>query len=198
MLVTPIVSTHNRAAAFVDIADAYRWLAAATCTLDDLQRGGFTPAELGTVRRLVPNSHVAFQASALVYGRGLILFYGPAGKKPTDINARDFGIRVGKRDPDLRWLLKTVLPSIDKHLAHLTEFRDDQHPERGENDRLEWTSEIPRIADALARILDTVAKSSIEDAPKFALLHDAVVHRRADRSYRWPAELDPGVLNPKG
>lgn len=192
------MSSLSDQSAFVHVADAYRWVAAATCTLDDLQRRGFTPKQLAEVRHLVPNSNVAFEASALVYSRALIEFYRPRMPRDlqTDIKAEDFGLAF-TNDPDVDYLVDVVKPSIDKHLSHLTEFRDDTHPDRTTKDRLDWTNEIPSITDALVRILAKASRQQIPHRSKFVVLLDAVEKRRKNRSFRWPDELDPDMLNPK-
>jgi hypothetical protein len=179
------MSTLDEKEAFRHVADTYRWLACAARTLDDLQRGGFSKKELDIVKRLIPGPSAAFQASALVHARGLIEFYRPAGL-PTDVDAtKDFRIDLSG-NKDLEYLADTVKPSIDKHLAHITEYRHAAHPERSTYERLEWTSETPKIVDALVKLLRTVAKLQIPFQPKFEQLLDAVEHQLHDRTYKWP------------
>src|SRR4051812_21049462 len=104
--------------AFPHVHEHYRWLAAAACSWDDWR--SFTRRDLEQLDRLLPNVHVAIQASALVYARGLIEFYRP-GKPVSDIRASDFGIDVSDEHA-FEWLTSEVKPSIDQHLAHITEF----------------------------------------------------------------------------
>jgi hypothetical protein len=179
--------------AFVHVADSYRWLAAAACSWQDLKHGGLSSQDLTTVNRLLPNADVAVQASALIYARGLIEFYRRASTetgastKADDIGAKShFGVIIDNDDQDLKYLIE-VKDSIDKHLAHLTEFRDPRHPGRTVHQRLEWNDEIPKIVEALVRLLGKVTKDAkVSCLAEFTRLVDAVQARRSNRASSWP------------
>jgi hypothetical protein len=180
--------------AFPHVHEHYRWLAAAACSWDDWP--SFTRADHTHLDRLLPNVHVAIQASALIYARGLIEFYDKATHRDPsirDIKADHFNIDVSA-EPDYGRLVGQVKPSIDQHLAHISEYRDPvlHVNKRSPGGRLDWSTELPRIADELISLLDLVqanAHTTCRDA--FVRLYQATKRRRTDRFFRWPSNIDP-------
>jgi hypothetical protein len=126
------------------------------------------------------------QAAILVYGRALIEFY-LGGKYATDISAQShLGINV-QAHKSLKFL-KRVQPAMHVHLAHITEYRDRRHPERGKKPRPNWNSKIPTIVDHIVKLLEAAVGQ--KPAPKchaaLTQLLTSTLARRADSRYRWP------------
>ena len=180
--------------AFRHVHEHYRWLAASACSWDDWP--SFTPTDHQHIDRMLPNVHVAIQASALIYARGLIEFYDRAtSANPLirDIKAVHFHLNMSA-EPSYSWLVGHVKPSIDQHLAHISEYRETAlHVNRkSPAGRLEWSEEIPRIADELIHLLDVAqANPHTECRDAFIRLHDATTRRRSNRFYEWPTSIDP-------
>lgn len=178
--------------AFWHVADAYRWLAACVCSWERLKPQPASTSEKRTLDQLVPNVDVAIQAGALVYARKLIEFYRHDGY-PRDIKADDhFGVDLESAgNADLAYLLETVKPAIDAHLAHLSELREPSHPERSEKERLDWNREITDIADRLVGLLETTVNHQPPPCcvAGFRLLLDATRKRRSNRRFPWPDAL---------
>jgi hypothetical protein len=180
--------------AFRHVHEHYRWLAAAACSWNDWP--SFTPDDHKHIDRLLPNVHVALQASALIYARGLIEFYDRAtNSNPLirDIKAAHFDINVAT-ERRYSWLVANVKPSIDQHLAHISEYREPAlhiNP-KSPSGRIDWSKEIPHIADELIHFLDVAqADPKTRCRNAFIRLHDATKHRRADRFFDWPTNIDP-------
>lgn len=177
---------------FLHVQDSYRWLAALTCCFESLRDLG--KGARWTIYITLPNVDVGIQAGVLVYARGIIEFFGPATGRLTDLRVANFGVdraalvALDARD-DLDQLIKSVKPSIDQHLAHLTAFRDAEHPERDTHPRLDWNVEIPIITDRLERVLGLLIDPANRDLmcrEAFVRLHEAAQARRRDPSYLWP------------
>jgi hypothetical protein len=181
--------------AFRHVHEHYRWLAAAECSWNDWP--SFTPEDHKHIDRLLPNVDVAIQASALIYARGLIEFYDIRSTyTPTrpDIKAREhFGIDLSA-DATYKRLVDEVKPSIDQHLCHISEYREPAlhvNP-RSPAGRIDWSRELPRIADELIYMLDAAQGNPQTDCrDAFARLHHATKHRRSDRFFSWPTDIDP-------
>jgi hypothetical protein len=183
----------------VHVIDAHRWFSAAIRSLRDLKQGGLSQHEIAAAMHLLPNVDVAIQASALVYGRGLIEFYAfdwsdlPKGKltrKDGDIGARShFGAQYPSADADLTYLVARK-DAIDKHLSHLSELRYAGHPERTQHDRPDWDQEIDTIAHHVTAMLDkTKVQTQVKCQTYFSDLAMAVRRRMEDRTYMWPSSL---------
>lgn len=170
--------------AFPHVADAYRWLAASACSLDSLNK--MSREDRQKIDTLLPNIDVALNAAILVYGCALIEFYRGGGEN-TDINAKKhFGIHLGK-DRDLKYLKDKILPGMNAHFAHITEYRHPSHPKRATKPRPDWNTEISDIVDRLVNLL----KRAVEQKPPpkcqtaFRKLLTATKTRRTDPSYEW-------------
>jgi hypothetical protein len=179
--------------AFRHVADSYRWLAAAGCSHNS--------PELARAKNLIRNVDVAIQASALVYARMLIEFWakGWTGRskrsdRPTDIGASShFAFALEASDPDLKYLAADdsgIKDSIDKHLSHITEYRDVNHPDRSKYERANWDSEVAPIIQGLVNLLKTaVSQPQLKSRAEFAALLAAVEGRLLDQAYAWPTHF---------
>lgn len=170
--------------AFPHVADAYRWLAASACSLDSLNK--MSCEDRQKIDTQLPNIDVALDAAILIYGRALIEFYS-GGKQNTDIGAKHhFDIDLGK-DKDLEYLRKKILPGMNVHLAHITEYRHPSYPGRATKPRPNWNTEIPGIVDRLVNLLKRAVEQ--EPPPKcqaaFKELLTATKARRTDSSHDW-------------
>jgi len=179
--------------AFKHVADSYRWLAAAGCT------HGST--ELQRAKTHLTNVDVAIQASALVHARMLIEFWAKGWKgrsqkkdRKTDIGAMShFGVEIDEKDPDLIYLATDrsgIKDSIDKHLSHITEYRDVKNPKRSKHERVDWDSDIPQIIEALVNLLrNAMSQQQVRCRPQFVKLLAAVEGRLVDQHYAWPTHF---------
>lgn len=183
--------------AFRHMADSYRWLVCAECSINDLRRV-LPPEDVREARRLLPNADVAFVASALVYGRGLIEFFASDNDHFSELTARSaFGYACPPDHPSLRWLV-SVKRAINTHLMHFSNRRERY--ERGGVDRIEWAGppggppgQVHALVDhllELLQVLGTAAESGTHLAAHWEHLHELAKARRADRTTQWIASWD--------
>ena len=191
---------------FIHVQDSFRWLAAADCSWrlrgawdkiesDPAVLEALAEPDRRVITGILSNAVVSFETSALVYARGLIEFFSNK-KKPSgaiDIVATDFGIDLPPTDPDLIYLRDVAKPAINRHLAHLAEVRDPQHPDRPVKDRLDWNTELSPIVDRLVALLSAAVSQNQPPLcqTKFQMLLDAVKQRRLDPTYEWPSAITP-------
>ncbi len=179
--------------AFRHIADSYRWLACAECSISDVRRS-FDDDQRRTVAALLPNVDVALGASAVVYARALAEFYSPPRPDfPDDVRSSvHFAFApVAGSHPDLDWILDRKR-AMDAHLAHLTTHRE--YYEREGIDRVEWVGgpngqpgAVHELVTRLVRLLEEMGRSAPD--PVFRAqcqeLVTLVEQRRVDRNARW-------------
>lgn len=186
--------------AFLLVCNDHRWLVRAADNWKRLKAG--LPEHASAVSladNFLPNLDVAVLSSVLQYARSLVEFYVP-GRSPDarDIIVEDFDTRVSGTTQQT---LIRYKPSIEVHLLHLTAWRDVDYRTSHRNDtqgknlnygeerqRLDWNTEVPNIAAALASACREAANNASAWQGPFTRLADAI--RQLERDPRsWPPEL---------
>jgi hypothetical protein len=177
---------------FFHVINDHRWLAASGCTWNFIRTTPSESEERKHLDNLLPNIDVMIQASLLSHARSLIDFYTKKRNgRDADIVVEDFVPGARSDDHDL----KNHKKSIELHLLHLTNYRDDQF--RSQNPtaknlstaRADWNSESPLIVDKLHGCLKSIADRSGNWQAPFRMLYTASAALYRDKPYPWPTDL---------
>ena len=176
--------------------DGHRWLAASGCAWNLLG-----PNATGSERQdsiiVDLNIEVMVLSSLLLHARFLIDFYTngkPKRPRGTDILLRDF-IQLTDWENDVQ--LQNYRKSIELHLLHLTDYRDDSfrsnNPKTKDglpSARLDWNLKASVMAQTLIfTCLKCTSQQSGDWQDPFKALFDATEARYQDKSYNWPKDL---------
>ena len=186
--------------AFVHVINDHRWLAASACSWRNFKASASVRA---SIHPQLANIDVSLSAGVLVYSRSLVEFYTRTRDdrddrvRPTDIVIRDFDIvPTSSTESGLRLYRR----SIERHLLHLTAYRDADYRKAAEDagdeaaQRIDWDREYLAIVRAIFTALAETARAKSAWAPAFEELRQATEQRLADSTSQWPDRLQPDHL----
>jgi hypothetical protein len=173
------------------LADSYRWLACAECSISDL-RERFSDADRHAANAMLPNITVALAASAVVYGRAIIEFYiGDRGGSDTSWATEHFHFTPAGDDDDVVWL-DAKRSAMNKHLFHFSTNRELY--ERDGVDHVEWAGRpggppgaVHDLVDRLLSLLNKMGAVTPDSTWKVKCeeLASLVERRRRNRRTEW-------------
>jgi hypothetical protein len=179
------MATLDKKLAFFHVIDSHRWLAASGCAWNLVGPNG---PQQGNFDQDLPNIVVMIRDCLLLHARSLINFYTDHTnhkKDCTDILLRHYGI---SKRPTVEAEVGSYRSSIERHLLHLTFWRDDGYrsantPKAGNRTRPDWNGETSAIAEKLIfECLRSASEQSGDWQPPFKALYDATVARYQDIS----------------
>ena len=185
------MATLDKKEAFVHVIDSHRWLAASGCAWNLIKPGG---EQEGAFDEALPNIQVMVRDCLLLHSRSLINFYTDHTNRKRnckDILLRDYGI---SKPPNVEKDLGIYRYSIERHLLHLTSWRDASYrrtnaPKEETAVRLNWNKKASTIAKKLVGCLKWASKQNGPWQEPFKKLYEASAARYRVKSYEWPKEL---------